>query len=300
MQKLNGIYTALVTPFTTTGKIDFVSLEKLLDIQMNAKVSGIVILGTTGENCTIDYYEKYKIIDFVQNKLNKHTKLIIGAGSNNTQQTINEIKGYSATNADAIMVSPPAYNKPSQNGLYNHFKKIADESYKPIILYNIPARTGVHLSIELINKLKDHPNIIGIKDASSDLEYAQKLIKLQDDKFSVLSGSDSLTLPLISIGYKGVVSVISNLIPNEMNYMIQKIQENDYRTARILMNYMHDITTCTMLESNPMPIKYMMSKLGLIKNKLRLPMTPLSSKHKKIIDQTMKNMELLGDNLCVE
>ena len=300
MQKINGIYTALVTPFTRTGKIDFVALEKLLDIQMNAKVSGIVILGTTGENCTIDYYEKYKIIEFVQNKLNKHTKLIIGAGSNNTQQTINEIKGYSATNADAIMVSPPAYNKPSQNGLYNHFKKIADESYKPIILYNIPARTGVHLSIELINKLKDHPNIIGIKDASSDLEYAQKLIKLQDDKFSVLSGSDSLALPLISIGYKGVVSVISNLIPNEMNYMIQKIQENDYRTARILMNYMHDITTCTMLESNPMPIKYMMSKLGLIKNKLRLPMTPLSSKHKKIIDQTMKNMELLGDNLCVE
>ena len=293
MKKLKGLYTALVTPFTNKGNVDYRAMEKLLIMQMNAKVSGIVILGTTGENATLDQYEKHKIIEFVKNKLNKNTSLIVGAGSNDTEKTINEIKGLSCYKADAILLASPCYTKPTAAGLYAHFKKIADESYAPIILYNIPSRTGISIPIEVVEKLRDHANIVGIKNSSSDPEYSLNLSKLDCENFSVLSGNDNLTLPLMSIGYSGVISVISNLLPNEMQFMIEKILKNDFRIAKILHNYLLDIINNTMIETNPIPIKFMLYKYGLISNNLRLPLTKLSKKHRINITNTMKTMQLL-------
>jgi len=300
MINLNGLYTALVTPFGKNGNIDFKALEKLISLQQKAIVSGIVLFGTTGESPTVNQYEKFKVIDFVSEILNNKTSLIIGAGSNDTSKTLNEVKGLSGTKADAILLATPAYSKPTANGLYSHFKRVADESYKPIILYNVPSRSGVNIPLEVIEKLKTHPNIIGIKDAGGNMDYSLKLVKLASNDFILLSGNDNLTLPLMSLGYSGVISVASNFLPNEMNFFVNRIQKGDYRTARILQNFMLDIMNACFIESNPIPVKYVMYKLGLIENKLRLPLTPLSAFNRKKIINILKNMQFIGDTLCVE
>lgn len=291
--KLEGIYTALVTPMNNKKQIDYKSLKNLIDQQLNAKVNGIVILGTTGEAPTIDYYEKYKLINFVQTLTKNKTQLIIGAGSNDTSKTISEVQGLSSTSADAILLSTPAYNKPTETGLYEHFKAIADASKKPIILYNVPSRTGISIPISVIEKLSKHPNIIGLKDASTDISYSLQLSKFGSDKFVLLSGNDNITLPLTSLGYKGVISVLSNALPYEMKYFYELIKKGDKQTALILQNYLLPLMNICFVETNPIAIKYILSKLGLIKNNLRPPLTKLSVNHQLTINKLLKNYGLI-------
>ena len=288
IMNLNGVYTALVTPMKSNRQIDYKALENLINFQLKANIDGIVILGTTGESPTLDYYEKHRLIEFVQNLTYGKTNLIIGAGSNDTEKTISEIQGLSCSKADAILLSCPAYNKPTSEGLYSHFKTILDHTHKPIILYNVPSRTGVNIPISVLEKLKSHENLIGIKDASGDITYATKLAQLASKDFVLLSGNDNITLPLLSLGYSGVISVLSNAFPNEMKYLIDLSMSGDKRTSLILQNYMLPLMDACFIETNPIPIKYILSKLKLIKNNLRLPLTPLSKKHQK---QTNKLLE---------
>lgn len=290
MIKLNGLYTALVTPMKQNKEIDYKSLKIVIEQQIQAQVDGIVLFGTTGESPTINQYEKHKTIEYVENLVNDSIKLIIGAGSNDTEKTINEIQGLSKTKADAILLSTPSYNKPNINGLYKHFKAVADNSYKPIILYNVPSRTGINIPIEIIEKLKDHPNIIGIKEASGDFSYSSKLSKFASKDFSLISGNDDNILPLSCLGYSGVISVLSNALPHEMKYFMSSIQSNNYKTAKILYDFLLPIMNICFIESNPIPIKYIMSKMGLIKNNLRLPLSPLSQKNKKIVNNCINNL----------
>lgn len=290
MIKLQGLYTALITPMKSNKQIDYESLKSIIELQLQANIDGIVMLGTTGEAPTIDQYEKFKLIKFTKELINDSTQLIIGAGSNDTEKTINEVKGLAYTKADAILLATPSYNKPNSDGLYKHFKAVADNSYLPIILYNVPSRTGTSIPISVIEKLKEHPNIIGIKEASGDFAYASKLSKFASKDFTLLSGNDDNILALSTLGYSGVISVLSNALPNEMKYFISLIQECNYKTAKILYDFLLPIMNVCFIESNPIPIKYIMSKMGLIKNNLRPPLSPLSKKQRQIINKTINNL----------
>ena len=294
MKKLRGLYTAIITPFTKGNKIDYPALEKIITQQIKANVDGIVILGTTGECETLDTYEKHKIIEFTQNIINDtNICLIIGTGSNNTINAINEIKGLSGTNGDYFLVSCPSYIKPTDKGLLSHFTKIANESYKPIILYNNPSRTGINISINTLKTLSQHPNIVGIKDAGNDINYSLQLCSLISKEFTLLSGNDNLAFSQIIMGYSGIISVLSNALPYEMKYYISCIQKNDINIARIIQQKLLNIMNDCFIETNPIPIKYIMNKLGFCKNKLRLPLTTLSTKNKIKIYKTLNDLNVL-------
>jgi len=293
--ELKGIYTALVTPFGSNGNVDYKALEKLIHLQIDSKVQGIVLFGTTGESPTLDAYEKFKILQFVENLNSGKLDIIIGISSNNTEKAISEIKGMSGTSAKAFLVGTPAYNKPTETGLLKHFKKIADESYKPIILYNVPSRTGTNIPLSVISKLRNHPNIIGIKEASGNFDYITKLTALSLPTFNVLSGNDNQTLPMMALGATGVISVVSNIVPHELNLMVRYMQKGNTFAARVVHELLLPLMNACFTETNPGPIKFMLSKLGLAKNKLRLPLAPLTQKSQKQVAKIMKEYFNLGE-----
>ena len=287
--KLKGTYTALITPFLNNGNVDYKALEKLVHLQNDAKVSGIVLLGTTGENSTLDYYEKCKIIDTVSQTIAPDIDLIIAINSNDTSKALNEIKGLSSSKAKAFLVGTPYYNKPTEKGLITHFTKIANESYKPIILYNVPSRTGIKIPLSAIEKLSSHPNIIGIKEASGDLDYITNLMKYKSESFRILSGNDSQTLTMMALGASGCISVASNIVPHEIAMMTNLCRENKYASARLIHDLLLDLMNACFVETNPIPIKYMLSKIGLVKNKLREPLTKLSVKNISKINNILQS-----------
>lgn len=257
------VYTALITPFTQDNQVDFESLEKLVKIQVENSIDGIILFGTTGESPTLSLDEKIRIFDFVSKFDLKETKLIIGFGGNNTLQIIEEMKLFAFTNVETFMLSTPYYNKPTQEGLYQHFSLIIKTfSDKNFILYNIPSRTGVNLLPETIKRIYlSCPNIFGIKEASGNLTQIEELINLIPT-VKVFSGDDNLYPQVMSLGGEGVVSVLSNLYPKEMKEINLPVLE--------MVPYLF-------IESNPTPIKFIMKQKGLIKtDSVRLPLVTLS------------------------
>ncbi len=287
--KIKGTYTALVTPFKKDKSIDYKSLEKLLNLQIDAGVQGIVLFGTTGESPTIDTFEKHKILKVVEDIVKDKLDIIIGISSNDTKKTVNEIKGFSGSKAKAFLVGTPAYNKPTQKGLIDHFTKIANESYKPIILYNVPSRTGTNLNFDTVKILSEHPNIVGIKDASCNFDQVTKLMTLRSDKFSVLSGNDNQTISMMALGASGVISVASNIVPHELDLMVKYADRGNFSSARIVHEILLPLFEACFVETNPIPVKFMLSRLGLTKNYLREPLCPLSNKSKQQIKKIMLN-----------
>ena len=283
---LKGLYTALVTPFNKRGNIDYKALKILLTKQIEAKVAGIVLLGTTGEAPTISETEKEKLIRFVISVLQGKLQLILGMGSNNTKSAVVQASMYSRFNIDALLVSVPAYNKPTEKGLIEHFTKIANVSKVPIILYNVPSRTGTSLTEKAIRILSKHNNIIGIKEASGNMWFALDVSKYIDDKFALLSGCDELTLPLLSIGAAGSISVASNIIPFCANKIISEFEFNLHNTT-FLNRALCDFYKACFVETNPIPIKYMLAKQKIIKNKVRTPLTTLSPSKRKSVAETL-------------
>ena len=284
---LQGVYTAIVTPFKD-GKIDYESFEKLIEMQINGGVDGIVPLGTTGESPTVSFDEHKEFIKHTVKTVNGRVKVIAGAGANSTDEAIHLSKCAQDDGVDIVMQVNPYYNKPTQTGLIAHFEKIAKSIKIPVLLYNIPGRTGVNFLPENVNELlKRVDNIIGMKEASGDISQMMELIALAGHKISVLSGDDNMTLPLLSVGGKGVVSVLSNLVPADVKSVVKLFNESKIEEAKKAFYKILPLCKAMFYETNPIPIKCAMEMAGYCSGELRLPMTEISSANKEKLKKAL-------------
>ncbi len=285
----NGVFTAIVTPFKN-DKIDYDSYQKLIEIQINKGVDGIVPCGTTGESPTLSYEEHEEFIRKTVEIVNKRVLVIAGTGSNSTKEALELTTSAYKDGVDAILSVNPYYNRPTQEGLYQHFWTIAENCPIPIMLYNIPSRTGGNILPETVQRLSKHPKICAIKEASGDLIQMARVIALCDKDFQLLSGDDSLLLPILSIGGSGIVSVVSNLFPKTIKQIITHFENGNLMESKKLFYKLFPIFQLSFQETNPIPIKMALEWSGLCSSEVRLPLTKLSNsenseKYKKLIFQ---------------
>ena len=270
-----GLGIALVTPFTQEGEVDYTALSRLIDYQLANGADFLCILATTGETPTLTADEKAKIKQIVIEKAGDKVPVLMGCGGNNTAEVVRELKEADFAGIDGILSVCPYYNKPSQEGLYQHFKAIAAASPLPVVLYNVPGRTGVNLKAETTVRLaKDCPNIVAIKEASGSLEQVDEIIKNKPDSFDVISGDDALTFPMIACGAAGVISVIGNALPKEFSRMIRLEMKGEIEAARKIHHRFTDLFNLLFVDGNPAGVKAMLHEMGMIENVLRLPLVP--------------------------
>ena len=268
-----GTGVALVTPFHKQGMIDFGSLEKLIEHCIGGGINYLVIMGTTAETATLTKEEKHALSEFVIDVVNQRVPLVLGIGGNNTQEIVNSLRTKSLEGFDAILSVTPYYNKPQQRGIYLHYKNIAVVSPLPIIMYNVPSRTSVNMKVETTLQLaNDFDNIIGIKEASGNIEQVMDIIRLRPKDFLVISGDDLLTLPLLAMGCDGVISVTANAYPSEVSQMVQLGLKGDVKKAREFHYKLSEFTQTLFDDGNPAGIKAALEIKGLISNHLRLPL----------------------------
>jgi 4-hydroxy-tetrahydrodipicolinate synthase len=284
-----GTYTALVTPFTR-GKFDEVRFRELIQAQAKGGVSGIVPVGTTGESPTLATEEHLKVIETAVDAAKKtKLKVIAGSGANSTSEAIHLTQGAEKLGADASLQVAPYYNKPSQEGLFQHFRAIAKATKLPIILYSIPGRCNVSISVETVARLqKACKNIVAIKEAGGDADRVSQLRQRLGPKFTILSGDDGLTLPFMAVGAKGVISVASNLLPKEMSQMVAHYAKGNHRQALALHERLYPLFKAFFLETNPVPIKTAMALAGRIEPGLRLPLTPMAKDNVTLLKKALK------------
>ncbi len=292
-----GTGTALITPFKK-GRVDFESLERLVEFQIRNGVDFLVVLGTTGEATTISSTEKRKIIRFFVERVARRIPIVVGTGSNCTQTTVELSHVALSLGADAVLIVTPYYNKPPQDGLYEHYRTVASRlGSGQIIIYNVPGRTGVNILPETVIRLAEIPNIVGIKEASGNQAQVDALIKnvkrtRQD--FAVLSGNDDQAFHLVNAGGDGVISVLSNVAPKETSDMIRYTLQGKTEEARRLHLQLFPLMKGLFCETNPIPVKYAASKLGLCRNELRLPLIPASPKAMAEVDRAMEEGGILS------
>lgn len=267
-----GTYTALITPFKN-NKVDYVKLEELIEFQIKNKIDGIVVCGTTGESATLSDKEKRKIIKFAVEVVNGRVPVIAGTGSNDTRHAIELSKYAERVGADSLLIVTPYYNKTSQKGLVEHFKAIANSVTIPIIMYNVPSRTGLNMLPDTVAKLASIENIVGLKEASNNFSQILEIISKVPKNFSVLSGNDDSIVPLLSIGGTGVISVLSNIFPKETSDMCRAFFNNETKYAKDLQIKFANIISLLFKETNPMPVKAAMNILGFNVGLPRLPLT---------------------------
>jgi 4-hydroxy-tetrahydrodipicolinate synthase len=288
-----GTYTAIVTPFKN-GKLDEGALEKLIKAQVKGGVDGIVPVGTTGESPTVDFEEHVRIIELCVKFAAKKIKVLAGTGGNATKEAIWLTKQAEKVGADGTLQVAPYYNKPTQEGLYQHFVAIARETGLPVILYSIPGRCGIEITVETVQRLaKDCKNIVGIKEAGGNADRVSQLRAAMGDKFIILSGDDSLTLPFMAVGANGVISVASNVIPKEVSQMVKAFAAGDVKVALKLHKKFYPLFKDLFVETNPAPAKAALAMMGQIEDGLRLPMVPLSAKGRDVLKATMKKCGVL-------
>ena len=287
-----GAMVALITPFRD-GEIDFKTLDDIIGFQLDNGIDAIVPVGTTGESPTLSHEEHKRVIERVVRTVAGQVPVIAGAGSNSTAEAI-ELTAFSKkVGADATLQVCPYYNKPTQEGFYQHFKAIAEEVDLPIVLYNIPGRCGAGMTPETIARLAAVENIVGIKEATGSLDQASEIALLCD--LTIISGDDSLTLPICSIGGKGVISVVANIVPADVKAMTDLILEGDFVSARKWHSKLFTLSKNMLgLATNPIPIKAAMAMLNMASEELRLPMTPLEDSKKTTLRQTLKEYGLLS------
>jgi len=289
--KFHGTGVAIITPFREDKSIDFKSFDKLIDFQINEGIDYIVVLGTTGENVTLNYEEKKAVISFVVEKVNKRVPVVVGIGGNNTNEILHCIKDTDFNGIDAILSVSPYYNKPSQQGLYEHYKAIACASPVPIILYNVPGRTSSNILPETVIKLSNEfNNVVAIKEASGDLGQIMSIIKNKKNDFMLISGDDAFAFPIVCLGGSGVISVIANAFPKLMSSMIKYALQGEYNKAREIHYKLLDIIKAIFVEGSPAGIKAVLEILGLSKNYLRLPLTPVSKEHYTKLEGLVKKL----------
>ena len=278
-----GVLTALITPFKE-GRIDFDRLATNIEFQIQHGVDGVVPVGTTGESPTLSHDEHRQVVERVVEVSKGRIKVLAGTGSNSTSEALSLTKHAKEMGADGALLVNPYYNKPTQEGLYRHFAMVADEGELPIVLYNIPGRTAVTLSAATIGRLAEHEKIVGIKEATGSLDMASEIASMCDTtSFTILSGDDSLTLPLISVGAQGVISVLSNLLPANIKALADTARAGDMEPARRLHLEMFGLFKALFIETNPIPIKTAMALCGKDSGELRLPMCKMAdSNHAKL------------------
>ncbi len=291
MINLKGLYVAIVTPFKS-GKIDKEGLKANLDFLIKNGVSGIVPCGTTGESPTLSWEEHKDVVKTTIEYVNKRCSVIAGAGSNNTAEAVSAAKYAKDAGADAVLVITPYYNKPTQQGLYQHFKAVAQEADIPVVLYNVPGRTGVNLKPSTVKKLCEIKNIIGIKEASGDITQVCEIKRLCGDKITVLSGEDAVSLPILSAGGMGVISVVGNIVPKEMSDMIKFWHEGEIKKSYELHMKLFNLCQSMFYETNPIPVKTAMNALGLAAGDFRLPLVSMSEENKSRLFTEMEKFGL--------
>ena len=278
MKRISGTGVALITPFNEDKTIDYTSLDKLINKVIEGGIDFLVVLGTTGEATSINESEKKELINFIVKLNNKRLPLVLGIGGNNTNKLIKEINNTDLSDFDAILSVTPYYNKPSQKGLYHHYAEISKSSPIPIILYNVPSRTGVNMSPEITIQLaNDFKNIISIKEASGDINQIKYILKNKPKNFDVLSGDDGLTLEIIQNGGAGVISVIGQSNPEEFSSLVKFALNGKLSDAKILHDKLYGLYHYLYSEGNPSGVKAFLSLQGVCKNYLRLPLVPISS-----------------------
>ena len=287
---LAGLGVALVTPFNKDFSIDFEGIEKLLDHLIKGGCDYLVVLGTTGEPPTLTYEEKIIVTRFIREKVDDRLPLVLGIGGNSTTKVIEDIKKRDLEGYSAILSVTPYYNKPNQEGLYQHYKAISDASPLPLILYNVPGRTGVNLSAETAIRLSYYTdNIIGIKEASGNLKQSEEIIKKSRKGFTVISGDDGYTKPLMEIGAKGVISVLANAYPNIVKRLVKLCQDKEYSKAETLQETLKSIIGHLFEDGNPGGVKALLNRMDMIENVLRLPLVAVSkSTEEKLFKEAEK------------
>lgn len=289
---LTGTGVALVTPFNEDKSVDFNSLEKLIDFVIGNGVTYVVTLGTTGETPTLSREEKLDIVNTTFSVVSGRVPVVIGIGGNNTQSVLRDLETYPIEKAAAILSASPYYNKPSQEGIYQHYKAMANATARPILLYNVPGRTGSNISAATTVRLAtDFPNINGIKEASGNMSQCQQILRDKPQDFLVVSGDDNLALAQIACGMRGVISVAANCFPKEFSALVQAALDDDYTTARGLNNKLLEGFDLLFAENNPAGVKAFLSELGLIKNQLRLPLVPLSSSYTEPVRRFLQQLK---------
>jgi 4-hydroxy-tetrahydrodipicolinate synthase len=288
-----GTYTAIVTPFKN-GQLDETALGRLIRAQVKASVDGIVPVGTTGESPTVDYEEHIRIIALAVQFAAGRLKVLAGTGGNSTKEAVYLTEQAERAGADGSLQVAPYYNKPTQEGLFQHFREVARHTRLPIVLYSVPSRSGVEISVETVQRLaRECPTIVGIKEAGGNADRVSQLRGALDRRFVILSGDDPLTLAFMALGAQGVISVASNVIPRQVAQMVRAFGAGDFRGALRLHQRYYAFFKDLFLESNPIPVKAALAMLGQIEEEYRLPLTPMNGRNRETLRATMKGCGIL-------
>ena len=291
--KFTGLGTALVTPFTKSGEMDEAAVRRLGRRQIDNGTHFLVPIGTTGENPTLDDAERVRMVEILVDEAKGQVPVLAGAGGYNTKYVVQLAKAMHKAGADGLLSVTPYYNKPTQEGIVQHFKAIADATPLPIVLYNIAGRTGVNIETATVVRLAQMPTVIGVKEASGSLSQMCDVLRSLPPEFLVLSGDDALTLPLMAVGGRGVISVVSNQIPKEMSQMVEAAERNDFAAARAIHGRIINLMQINFVESNPGPVKAGMALMGLLEENFRLPMVPVTPASKAKVEAVLRNLGLL-------
>lgn len=289
--ELAGTYTALVTPFQR-GEVDYEALGRLIDAQVAAGVAGVVPCGSTGESATLSQSEHQKVIAFTIERVARRIQVIAGTGSNSTIESVHLTRFAKDQGADAALLIAPYYNRPTQEGLHAHYAAVAEAVDLPIVAYNIPGRSAVNIEPETLARLAEIPHFVGVKDASGSLDQVSRTVDLCGPDFAVLSGDDTLTLPILSVGGRGVIAIVSNLAPERLSGLVDAWLRGDAATARKLHYELLPLMRAMVLETNPIPVKAALALMGSISSEIRLPLTPLTSAHAQRMEDVLASAGL--------
>ena len=291
--KFTGLGTALVTPFTKSGEMDEQAVRQLGRRQIDSGTHFLVPVGTTGENPTLDTRERIRMVEILVDEAKGQVPVLAGCGGYNTKEVVHLAREMQKAGADGLLSVTPYYNKPTQEGIVQHFKAIADATPLPVVLYNIAGRTGVNIETPTVARLAQVSNIIGVKEASGSLSQMCDVLRSCPPEFLVLSGDDALTLPLMAVGGRGVISVVSNQIPKEMAQMVEAAERNDFAAARAIHSRVIGLMQINFVEGNPGPVKYAMAAMGLLEEVYRLPIVSPKPESKAKIEAVLKELGLL-------
>lgn len=290
MKKLLGTGIAMITPFKGDKSIDFEALTKLTQHLIDGGVDYLVVMGTTAESPTLNKIEKIKVLDHVLQINNGRLPVVYGMGGNSTQTLLEELGNADLEGVDAILSASPYYNKPNQRGIIEHYKQIADVSSRPIILYNVPARTSSNMEATTTLELSEHPNIIGVKEASGKIEQVMHIINEKPDDFLMISGEDALTYPMLTLGGEGVISVVGNAYPAILSKMVRAALKGDYETARANHYTLLKVTDCLFEDGNPAGIKACLAMMGICEEELRLPLVQVNKATRRALEYQMEEL----------
>ena len=287
-----GSIVAIITPFKD-GKVDEETYRELIEFQIENGTNAIVPCGTTGESATLSMEEHSRVIDIAIKAVNKRVPVIAGTGGNNTTEAIELTKHAKSAGADASLQVTPYYNKPTQEGLYQHFKAIANAVPLPQVLYNVPGRTGVNMLPETVARLAEMPEVVAVKEASANLGQMAEIVRLAGEKITLLSGDDNVTLPVLAIGGKGVVSVVANIVPKDTADMVNAWEEGNIERAKELFYKLFPLCQAMFYETNPIPVKTSLALMGKIQDELRLPLTPMASANLERLKKALQDYGLI-------